>query len=352
MGVLSLLVKLGLDSTAFEMGVKRAQSVGEKFGNSFKSAVTSKLGAALSVAAITAYTKHIMDVAGEIKDMGEQMNLTTDEVQRLQILAGDTGVSFEKLSAVLLKLEEARLKATKGDEQAAKSLGSLRISNEMLYNSELSTLDIAIKTAKAHKESGGSAETTAAMFDIYGAKLKATASAFSEYEKTSNRTIIKKEDLDNLDKYNKLFEEQIRLLKALSAVPVNIMLQTTLGPIAKIYGDIAGFMDRAERAVRIAENRGATDEVLSRRLQQNPSLTGGPMPEGKNPPPIGTPEYELVKGARFNLGGAQDPLARIGGFTGFQSAQDVAIRQAIEQTLQLKQINKNTSKTATKLSGD
>lgn len=346
MGILSMLVKIGVDSSAFDAGLKRAQSVGERFGSSFKASVTTKLGAAFSVAAITAYTKHMMDLAGEIKDMGEQMNLTTDEVQRLQILANDTGVSFDKLSSVLLKLEEARLKATKGDQQAAKSLENLGVSNEMLYNAELSTLDIAIKTAKTHKESGGSAETTAAMFDIYGLKLKATATALSEYQKTADRTIIKQEQLDNLDKYNKLFEEQIRLLKALSATPIDLTLQAALGPAMRVYGDLAAFTDKAQKAVRMAEIKGPSDEALSRQLQQNPSLTGTALPSGKNPPPIGSPEFETVKGLKFSLGGGQDPLARIGGFTGFQSAQDTAIKQAIEQTLQLRQIVKNTNKTA------
>lgn len=346
MGVLSLLVKLGLDASAFEMGVKRAQSVGERFGSSFKASVTTKLGAAFSVAAITAYTKHMMDLAGEIKDMGEQMNLTTDEVQRLQILAGDTGVSFDKISSALLKFEEARLKATMGDAQYTKALNDLKLSSEDLYNTELSTIDAAIKASQAHKDSGGSAETTAAMIQIYGLKLKNTAAALSEYQKTADRTIIKKEQLDNLDKYNKLFEEQIRLLKALSATPIDLTLQAALGPAMRVYGDLAAFTDKAQKAVKMAEIKGASDEALSRQLQQNPSLTGGALGQSKNPPPIGSPEFETVKGPRFSLGGGQDPLARIGGFTGFQSAQDTAIKQAIEQTLQLRQIVKNTGKTA------
>lgn len=351
MGVLSLLVKLGIDSTAFEMGVKRAQSVGERFGSSFKSAVTSKLGAALSVAAVAAYTKSIIDAAGEIKDMGEQMNLTTDEVQRLQILAGDTGVSFEKLESVLRKFEETRLKATQGDENAIKTLNALKISNDDLYNSQLSTIDGAVKAAKAQKESGGSAETTAAMIELYGSKLKVAGAAMADYEKTQNRVIINKETINNLDNYNKLFEEQLRLLKALSAVPIDFSIKTSLGPLMRVYGEVAGFMDKAERATRKAMIARLPDELLSRVTQQQLADERKVL-ESKNPPPIGSPQYELVKGPRFNLGGAQDPLARIGGFTGFQSGQDVAIRQAIEQTLQLKQINKNTSKTATKLSGD
>jgi hypothetical protein len=84
---------------------------------------------------------------------------------------------------------------------------------------------------------------------------------------------------------------------------------------------------------RIVQQRIAADKQTS---------TGGPA----NPPPIGTPQFERVKGDKFSLGGSQDPLARIGGFSGFQGAQDTVIRQAIEQTLQLKMIVKNTDKTS------
>jgi hypothetical protein len=79
-------------------------------------------------------------------------------------------------------------------------------------------------------------------------------------------------------------------------------------------------------------------------VNQQPEKTGG------NPPAIGTPQFERVKGDRFSFGGSQDPLARIGGFTGFQSAQDTAIRQAIEQTLQLKLIAKSSATTAQAIS--
>ena len=109
-----MLVKLGIDSTQFEMGIKRAQGLGEKFGTSFKGAVASKLGAALSVAAIAAFTKNVIESADKIKDLSEQLNLTTDEIQRLEILAGETGVTFDKFGSVLAKFEQIRLKATSG----------------------------------------------------------------------------------------------------------------------------------------------------------------------------------------------------------------------------------------------
>ena len=350
MGILSMLVKLGLDSSQFEMGIKRAQGLGEKFGTSFKGAVASKLGAALSVAAIAAFTKNVIESADKIKDLSEQLNLTTDEIQRLEILAGETGVTFDKFGSVLGKFEQVRLKATSGDQDALKTLQALGFTTEQLYDIQLTTIDGAVKAAEAHKNSGKSAETTAAMIEIYGLKLKTAASALADYNTTSKRTLISSSDIDVLAKANTLLDEQFRIIKAIASPVIAAGITATAEALKRGTKPTEGFiqkLERTNRAVKAINENKLSDEALVRIVQQRMSedrqtAFGGPV----NPPPIGTPQFERVKGDKFSLGGSQDPLARIGGFSGFQSAQDTAIRQAIEQTLQLKQIVTNTGKTA------
>ncbi len=345
-----MLVKLGLDSSQFEMGIKRAQGLGEKFGTSFKGAVASKLGAALSVAAIAAFTKNVIESADKIKDLSEQLNLTTDEIQRLEILAGETGVTFDKFGSVLGKFEQVRLKATSGDQDALKTLQALGFTTEQLYDIQLTTIDGAVKAAEAHKNSGKSAETTAAMIEIYGLKLKTAASALADYNTTSKRTLISSSDIDVLAKANTLLDEQFRIIKAIASPVIAAGITATAEALKRGTKPTEGFiqkLERTNRAVKAINENKLSDEALVRIVQQRMSedrqtAFGGPV----NPPPIGTPQFERVKGDKFSLGGSQDPLARIGGFSGFQSAQDTAIRQAIEQTLQLKQIVTNTGKTA------
>ena len=350
MGILSMLVKLGIDSTQFEMGIKRAQGLGEKFGTSFKGAVASKLGAALSVAAVAAFTKNVIESADKIQDLSEQLNLTTDEVQRLQILAGETGVTFDKFGSVLAKFEQIRLKATSGDQDALKTLQALGFTTEQLYDIQLTTIDGAVKAAEAHKNSGKSAETTAAMIEIYGLKLKTAASALADYNTTSKRTLISSSDIDVLAKANTLLGEQLRIIGAIASPVIAAGITATAEALKRGTKPTEGFIEKLERtnrAVKAINERKMSDEVLSRIVQQRIAADRRTAFEGPaNPPPIGTPQFERVKGDRFSFGGSQDPLARIGGFTGFQSAQDTAIRQAIEQTLQLKMIVKNTGKTA------
>jgi hypothetical protein len=350
MGILSMLVKLGIDSTQFEMGIKRAQGLGERFGTTFKGAVASKLGAALSVAAIAAFTKNVIESADKIQDLSEQLNLSTDQIQRLQILAGETGVTFDKFGSVLAKFEQVRLKATSGDEDAIKTLKALGFTTEQLYDIQLTTIDGAVKAAEAHKNSGKSAETTAAMIEIYGLKLKTAASALADYNTTSQRTLISSSDIDVLAKANTLLDEQLRIVKALASPVIAAGITATAEALKRGTKPTENFIQRLERtnkAVKSIYESRMPDEALARIVQQRiaadrQTSTGGPA----NPPPIGTPQFERVKGDKFSLGGSQDPLARIGGFSGFQGAQDTVIRQAIEQTLQLKMIVKNTDKTS------
>ena len=350
MGILSMLVKIGVDAVKFETDLKRLQSLGEKFGSSFKSAITSKLGQALSAGAVIGFTKHLMTAADEITDLAEQLNITTDEVQRLQILAGETGVSFDKLTSVLNKFEQARLKATSGDEEAIKTLQALGLSTEELNNSQLSNLELSVRVSQAYKDSGRSASTTTALTDLYGLKLKTAGAALAEYQSTAGRDLISKENLDTIAKGNNLFEEQVRHLKALASKPLADGI-TALADAIKYLSDENSNLSKAFGAKVTPAQIGRTyfGNVPGAAEAFRIASGNAPIPKAEstpNPPPIGSPEFETVKGPRFSLGGGQDPLARIGGFTGFQSAQDTAIKQAIEQTLQLRQIVKNTGKTA------
>ena len=83
MAILSLIAKLGLDGSTFETGLKRAKSLTDKF----RSSVGAQLGAAMSVAAVTAFAAKVVQTADAIGDLSEQLNISTDDVQRLQVLA-------------------------------------------------------------------------------------------------------------------------------------------------------------------------------------------------------------------------------------------------------------------------
>ena len=352
MGILSMLVKLGIDSSQFEMGVKRAQSIGEKFGNSFKSAVTSKLAGALSVAAVTAFAHSVAKTADDISDLSAQLNVSTDDIQRLQILASETGVSFEQFASILEKTAKARIEATSGDEDQIKRMAALGVSLSDLNNIQIENFDLSKKLVAAYKESGQSAQTTTAITELYGLKLRKAAAALAEYETTSNRDLFSDKNIADLSKANDLLDEQYRRLKAIGSPAIAEGLKITADALEalvnglnsegtkKYIAAVSGLANKQKGGFMESALAFSQTSLAAKFVNQQPPKTGG------NPPAIGTPQFERVKGDKFSLGGSQDSLARIGGFTGFQSAQDSAIRQAIEQTLQLKMIVKNTGTTA------
>ena len=352
MGILSILVKLGVDAAKFEMDLKKVQGLGEKFGTSFKNAISNKLGQAFAASSVIAFTKHLMKSADEITDFAEQLNITTDEVQRLQILSSETGISFERLTYVLTKFEDARLKATSGDKDAIKTLEDLGLTMEQLNNAQLSNIQLAVKSSENHKLSGQSAKTSSAMIELYGTKWKIAGSALAEYQSTENRGLISKENLDAISKGNNLFDEQIRQLKALASKPLADGITAVADSLKYLNNEknnTSKMFNVKPTSAQIGSTYFGANPMSAAGFAAallNPELPKTPAAAGVNPPAIGTPQFERVKGDKFSFGGSQDPLARIGGFTGFQSSQDTAIRQAIEQTLQLKQIVTNTGKTA------
>ena len=351
MGILSMLVKLGVDATKFETDLKRVQGLGEKFGTSFKNAISNKLGQAFAASSVVAFTKHLMNSADEITDLAQQLNITTDEVQRLQILSSETGVSFERLTYVLTKFEDARLKATSGDKDAIKTLEDLGLTIDQLNNAQLSNIQLAVKSSENHKLSGQSAKTSSAMIELYGTKWKIAGAALAEYQSTENRGVISKETLDVISKGNNLFDEQIRQLKALASKPLADGI-TAVGDAIKYLNDQNTGLAKTFNAKATSAQIGATyfganpmTAAGFAAASLNPESPKTPA-AAVNPPAIGTPQFERVRGDKISLAGSQDSLTRIGGFTGFQSTQDRIAKNALDQTIQLKMIVKHTGKTA------
>jgi hypothetical protein len=353
MGILSLLVKIGVDSSQFETGVKRVEGIGSRFGSNFSSAITSKLGkvfgATAVIAGVTAFAKKVTESADEIKDLAEQLNLSTDQIQRLQILAGETGITFDKFGSVLNKFEQVRIKATQGDEDAIKTLKALGFTTKDINDVQIQTIDGAIKAGEAYKASGNSAEASAAMVDLYGLKLKAAGAAIADYKTTGGRMLMQESDINTLSNANNLLAEQFRIIKNLASPTIAVGVKATADALKSVTKPTESYLTRFDKTMRKAATlaliRNMPDDALARIVQQRVAEDKLGK-QSDNPPPLGKQEFERVAGEKFSFGQSQDSLARIGGFTGFQSSQDAAIRNAIEQTLQLKLIVKNTDKTA------
>ena len=352
MGVLSLLVKLGIDSTTFEMGLKRAQSVGEKFGNSFKNAVTSRLAGALSVAAVTGFANSIVQAADRVGELAEQLNISTDDVQKFQMAAQLYGVKFDAVAAAIVRVNDARTAAIANDGPQRAAFERLGFSVQKLSERSLGSEQVLVALGEKLNANRNNAEMMAAAADLLGLKLTKAAMAAGTIKDLGPIDMFKAEDIKNIEKFNDQMDILINKTKVQSVAAAKASYSSV-----KLAYDLFN-LTQTGKAVAFASkfNLGSPAGLLalasasSQTLNKNAAedqKTGGGLAGLKGdrfvPPDL---IMSAIKGEKFAFGGAQDSLARIGGFTGFQTNQDIAIKQAVEQTLQLKQIAKSTAQTA------
>lgn len=196
MAIFSLIAKLGLDGSAYESGLKKASSTTDKFRQS----VGSQLGAALSVAAIGGFVKKVIDTVDAIGDLSEQLNISTDDVQRLQVLAGQTGVSFEAMAKSITAVSQERLKAIEEGGKAREYFKTLGFSVAELNDASISNIDLISRMGQAHKDAGSSAQTQAAMIAILGEKAFKAAGAMAKIKEMGPIDVISQEQIDKVGK--------------------------------------------------------------------------------------------------------------------------------------------------------
>lgn len=114
-----LIAKLGIDSTEFNSGLKKAESGLSGFAKT--------MGAAFSTAAILAFIKASADLAGEISDLSDELNISTDEVQQLKRAALESGIAFDKFAAALTRVRKAKNEAISGDKSAVQAFRNMGI---------------------------------------------------------------------------------------------------------------------------------------------------------------------------------------------------------------------------------
>jgi hypothetical protein len=214
MAIFSLIAKLGLDGSAYESGLKKASSTTDKF----RSTIGAQLGAALSVATIGAFTKKVIETVDAIGDLSEQLNISTDDVQRLQVLAGQTGVSFEVMAKSITKVSQERLKAIEEGGKAREYFRTLGFSVTELNEKSLSNIDLISRMGQAHKGAGSSAQTQAAMMAILGEEALKAAGAMAKIKDMGPINLVSKEQIDQVGKLADRMDEIMRQV-TVAAVP-------------------------------------------------------------------------------------------------------------------------------------
>lgn len=329
MAIFSLIAKLGLDGSGFETGIKKASSLTDKF----RSSVGSQLGAALSVAAVGAFAAKVIETADAIGDLSEQLNISTDDVQRLQILASQTGVSFETMAKAITRVGQERLKAVEEGGKAREYFKALGFTVAELNDSSLSNIDIITRMGKANLEAGRSAQTEAALIEILGEKAFKAAGAISK--------------LKDLGPVNLISPEQIQALGQLADRLDEIQRQI----VVSAAPELNFFADALERAIK--DEKAVADGMtgIMQQLGGKGSIVKAAFQEAFASPEEANKRFDAIPLARSGKLGVVDSRNRLETdiITKPRWVQDM-IAASKAQTAEMRAINRNTGRTANAVS--
>lgn len=201
MSLFRLVAKLGIDSTEFNAGLKKAESG----VSSSMAAIGARVAAAFSVTAIAAFAAKVASAAGEIADLADQLGITTEEVQKLQRAAERSGVSFDKYAATLAKIRKLKADAAGGDASAQAKFSKAGLNSN---DSDFSLL----------QQIGGLPDAQAfEILDAKSAKLKNSLSQINDIPKIE---LMTDENVQALDRAGDSLGDMWRTLKAMASVPL------------------------------------------------------------------------------------------------------------------------------------
>lgn len=229
--MLTLKAFLGLDGSGFENGLNSASRKADKFAASLnKGSIANQLKGFLGAAAIQQGAQKIMDFAGKVNDLSEQLGLSSDEFQQWTHAAEQTGSSAEKVTGFFEKIAESREKALGGDKGAMASFAKLGISEKDLGT--MRPAQIALKIGDTIK-SGDVEQFRAALRDIGGKGATSLISAFKSglAELFADTPLIKTKDIVNIDDLGDKFGWLGKTIMKYMA-PVLSFINTRLGQMS------------------------------------------------------------------------------------------------------------------------
>lgn len=110
-----IIVRMGMDSTAFNRELQKAKVQAKEFKSGM-----DKLGGAIAGIGLAALTAKVVEYGGKLADMSARLGVSTDALQEFGYAAEQSGGSLEDVAAALQKLAVARANALEGGEAGEK----------------------------------------------------------------------------------------------------------------------------------------------------------------------------------------------------------------------------------------
>jgi hypothetical protein len=317
------MLGMGIKFTADASGVQRAvaglaKQTEKQFagiGNELTKRIAGAFAAGAVVSAVGNFISSVRRSVDEIKDLSDQLEISTDDVQRLQKAANDTGIKFGVITTALQKIEAKKAEALSGDPKAAGLFATIGA------NPNESALSILQRAAE---ESSKSTEKNAAAFELLGKKAVVLKNVVNELRNQGPIKLIDDDQIKQIDQVQAQLEEVQRLAKASAA-----------GPLTTFFRGAAGMMTflNPEAMKGIAERAGQNKDLsfMGKISAMAGELIGIKDTEGQKTEPADLQEAlrkrrgitppvaaaaSVPATSAISLGSQGDALSRIGLFVG------------------------------------
>lgn len=200
------VMKIGVDSSELEAGLKKVDSSFASLGKS--------LAGYFSIGAVAAFTQSLVNAAEAVQDLSEQLGISTDEVQALQRAAARSGVELNKYVEILVKIKRAKADALSGDATAQGRFKALGV------NANQSEFEIMRGIGNAQTP-----EQMAAAFDLIGTKAGKALNSLKEIRELGPLELITPENAAILSKAKDDIGDLWTTVKAIITNPIGDRLR-------------------------------------------------------------------------------------------------------------------------------
>ena len=359
MAIFSLIAKLGLDGTNFESGLKRSQSMAKGIGRD----ISGTLAGVFAVDKLAQFGVQAIETAGKLQDLSNQLGISAEFLQEMKFAADLGGSSLDEVASALEKITIARGKALGGDQGLLDAFARFGITAQEIKTAKIE--DIFLKIGRAFEGDANPQKLIAPFRELAGksagALIPAMATGLSDAADQARRLgiIMSNDVITAMDDAN----DRMDILKAKATAGVGTIIGNLVEPllngIEHVYSAVEAFflasatpeggkelkaMDnirnmfsQAKQAFVTSYEQTDIDDAAKKEAEKRRT-------EARRMSQI-EPEGEKFKTVMVSSA-TGDQLARTGGFTAFQSNMDKYFGSVRTQTIDIRDIAKNTKKTA------
>jgi len=327
MAGLRLKAELGGDGSGFDAMMRRANASKDKFGAAF-SGLKGIIAGAFTVGAITNFSRATIDLASDLRDVADSLNINVELMQKMANSVALAGGKLEDLQKFAFDINKSRQEAVDDPKgKAAGAFGRLGMTSSDI--SSLPIQDFILKLQRAFAN-GATASEANDLQEVGGRAAKKLIAGFIEGFDTG-RPIISEDVVNQLDEIGDRFTILGTRLKTEFA-PVLVDVADTVIKVfrgLKVFvletfgfwsalissgGNLDAAREQARKNRNFLINQFSEDDLRAAATSQNrqairnrsesesPALTSNKEPKGEKEKKVKTPGEKLVTDSLVGVG--------------------------------------------------